>query len=60
MTILGLILNMIGVAIVGLQKYDTPFDGGNVPRNPRLNKIGWISMFLGFALMLIAEIKKVS
>jgi len=59
MTIAGLILNMLGVAILGFQKYGTTFNGASVPERRWLYILGWIVMFIGFALMLVAEIVKI-
>jgi uncharacterized membrane protein len=56
--IAGLILNMLGVIILGFQKYDTIVGGGNVPNKQWLYNLGWVIMFIGFALMLAAEIIK--
>ena len=51
----GLILNMIGVVILGFQPYQTLWDTGTRAKITWLNILGWGSMFIGFGLMLFVE-----
>ncbi|MCX5698329.1 MAG: hypothetical protein NTX01_01335 [Candidatus Omnitrophica bacterium] len=56
MSILGLIFNMIGVAILGFQPQVTLWGSGIRPKIILLNILGWGFMFAGFGLMLISEV----
>jgi len=56
--IAGLILNMIGVVVLGFQKYSTIIGVGNAPDKRWLYILGWLIMFTGFALMLATEVIK--
>ena len=55
---LGLILNMMGVIILGFQPYDTLWDAGTRAKVGWLNALGWGCLFIGFLLMLVAEFRK--
>lgn len=58
MTILGLIFNMIGVVILGLQPTAAYYDTGIHPRIAWLDLSGWTFLFIGFGLMLYNELRK--
>ena len=54
----GLILNMIGVLILGLQPEVTLWDTGTGPKLAWLNTLGWVFLFFGFGLILFVECRK--
>lgn len=58
MKITGLILNIIGVVIVGFQPMSGTYDTIGLPDYPILNRIGWGFLLIGFGLMLFSEIKE--
>lgn len=59
MNVAGLISNMVGVIIIGFQRYTIGFGGTSpAPELPWLYWLGWGCMFIGFSLMLASEIIK--
>jgi len=55
---LGLCLNMLGVLILGFTPMSACWDVGFKPSSPELYLFGWVLLFAGFLLSLIAEFKK--
>ena len=52
---LGLILNMVGVIILGFTPMVAGFGGDIKPIKTSWYIIGWIFLFIGFLLNLISE-----
>lgn len=53
----GLILNMIGVLILGFTPMSACWGVGLKPASPGCYMAGWILLFAGFLLNLISEFK---
>ena len=56
--IFGLLLNMIGVVVLGFQQRLTLWDIGTKAKYPMLNNTGWIFLFFGFSFILITEVSE--
>jgi hypothetical protein len=54
---IGLVFNMIGVAILGFQPQVTLWDVGTAAKYPGLNILGWGLLFFGFLMMFLVEAK---
>jgi len=54
---MGLVLNIIGVMILGFQPNVTLWDTGIKPKYTLLNILGWGLLGVGFLLQLIARDK---
>jgi len=52
---IGLILNIVGVVILGFQPNLTLWDSGTKPKFAILNILGWVCLGVGFLLQLFAE-----
>ena len=53
----GLVFNIIGVAILGFQPLELWVSAGIKPKHNFLNVLGWSFLGLGFLLQLIAKEK---